>query len=578
MADAVREGLLRGLARFVAPARLPDGFAPAFAQAPGGRVFDLAANAAAAEALAHPLLGGGDGAADLLLALAGHDGPPPRTLGPARLVVDDASPRRFRIATPHHLFTGDLLRGELRQHLHGEDGPPALLHGGNLVEFTWRGRGHCLDVEDAIEDAGIEPAGPGVRLFHDSTLAGRSRFSRGAPQPLASLRYAYAIRPDSPTVALTVTLAPLPGIVLERVRITTACDAMSPGAGVDYAAILLGAPPEHRHIPGPAGENVTVQDGPIPAYGAAQDRTPSRALRLHVTPQGPAPLLSVKASGPAERRLHWLLTRYAVARVTAEAPAAAREDRLLLRGRATPAAAPRGADAAQAAPAQRIAAALAAQALLAPAGRAPRLEAAARRLLAVLDPAETAPAELAFALMAAEALARASGTAADRAALPPIAARLLATQRDGTFREDAATPPRIADHAAALLALARALPCGIAAAAPLRHGIAALRLVTLPGPRDGIEVPGAPATGSEDLALLLRALRAAQAAAVAGALPLPEEEARRLGFLAELALRFLQARLRPDGDALLTEGGPAAQAATLAALVPPEGALRRPRA
>ena len=46
--DAVREGLVRGLARFLAPARLPDGFAPAFATMPRGSVFDLAANAAAA--------------------------------------------------------------------------------------------------------------------------------------------------------------------------------------------------------------------------------------------------------------------------------------------------------------------------------------------------------------------------------------------------------------------------------------------------------------------------------------------------------------------------------------------------
>lgn len=575
MAEAVREGLRRGLARFLAPAPLAGGFAPAFAESPGGRVFCLAANAAAAEALAHPLLGGGEGAAELLLALAGGEGPPPRALGPARLVVEDATPRRFRIATPHHLLTGDLLRGEIRQHLHGRDGPPALLHGGNLVEFTWRGRRHCLDVEEAITDAGIAPDGAGLSLFHDSLVTGRGRFSRAAPRPLARLRYAYTIRPDSPVITLTVTLAPRPGIVLERVRITTACDAMSPGGGVDYAEILCGPPTEARRIPAPAGENVTVHSGPTPTYGAAQDRTPSRALRLLVSPLGPAPLLSVKASGPAERRLHWLLTRYAAPRATAEAPVTAREERLLLGGRRSPAAAPRGADAAAAAPAQRIAAALAAQARLAPAERAPRLEAAARRLLAALDPAETAPAELAFALIAAETLALASGAAADRAALAPLLARLVATQRAGVFREDTASPPRFADHAAAVLALARALAWSAEAAAPLRRGLDALSLVTLPGPRDGIEVPGAPALAVEDLALLLRGLRAAQAAAAAGLLTLPEAEARRLGFLAELALRFLQARLRPEGEALLAEGGPAAQAAALAALLPPEGALRR---
>jgi len=137
--DAVREGLARGLARFLAPARLPDGYAPAFASVPRGQVFDLAANAAAAEALAHPLLGGADGALDLLISLSAT-GLAPRTLGPARVTVEDGTPQSFHIRTPHHRFTGNLRRGEIQQRLHDADGPPAVLHGGNLVEFTWRGR------------------------------------------------------------------------------------------------------------------------------------------------------------------------------------------------------------------------------------------------------------------------------------------------------------------------------------------------------------------------------------------------------------------------------------------------------
>ncbi|HWT10807.1 MAG TPA: hypothetical protein VN329_16680, partial [Roseomonas sp.] len=257
--DGVRNGLARGLARFVAPARLPDGFAPAFAQRPEGAVFDLAANAAAAEALAHPMLGGGDGAVALLLALADGSGPAPRALGPARIVVEDETPRAFRIATPHALFTGDLFRGEIRQHLHGADGPPALIHGGNLVEFAFKGRWHCLDVEDAIVAAGIEDAEGGVRLFHESALTGRGgRFSRGGPREVARLRYTYDLRADTPVVALTVTLTPLPGVVLDRPRVTTACDAMSPGAGVDYATLLL----DGAQRPSPGGNNVTVQEGP----------------------------------------------------------------------------------------------------------------------------------------------------------------------------------------------------------------------------------------------------------------------------------------------------------------------------
>ncbi|MBR0651343.1 hypothetical protein GXW78_16845, partial [Roseomonas terrae] len=349
--DTVRNGLARGLARFVAPVRLPDGFAPAFAQKPEGAVFDLAANASAAEALAHPMLGGGEGATALLLALASGDGPIPRAIGPARIVVEDEAPRSFRITTPHHLFTGDLFRGEVRQHLHDQDGPPAAIHGGNLVEFAFRRRWHCLDVEDAIVEGGIENAEGGVRLFHESLLRGRGgRFVNGATRDLARLRYVYDLRADTPVVTLTVTLTSLPGIVLDRPRITAACDAMSPGDGVEYATLLLGD--EQR--PSPAGNNVTVHQGPIDRFGARQRRTPSRALALHIAPQGGVPPLSVKASGPAEGRLHWLLTRYAGERLTAGETLTLREDRLLLRGTEGPIAAPRGADAAAAAPRQRI--------------------------------------------------------------------------------------------------------------------------------------------------------------------------------------------------------------------------------
>lgn len=565
-ADAVREGLLRGLARFVAPARAGEDLVPAFAERPGGRDFDLAANAAAAEALAQPMLGGGEGAAALLLAHAAGGAPPPRLLAPARLVVEDATPARFRLSTPHHRFDGDLTRGEIRQHLHGEEGPPALLHSGNLVEFVWNGASHGVDVEERIVDAGIERDGAGALLWHESAIAAPDDPAR----LLARLRYAYAVHPATPEVTLTVTLAPLPGIVLEDARITTACDAMSPGGTVTYGRVVLGEEQAPREVAIPAGGDVPVQEGPVPYYRAHQLRTPSRALRLIVRPEGPATMQGIRSTAPAPGRLHWLLTRYAAPRAEASAPLVARERRLLLRGLDSPIAAPRGADAAQPACPARLAAALAARAVLAPPEGRDALAAAARRLLAAIGAEESAPAPLAWAVIAAARLVPLAGGPA----AGPFLDRLLATARDGVFREPGEAPPRMADHAAALLALVHALARGLRVAAPLREGLAALRLVTLPGARDSIEVPHGPAETTEDLGLLLRALRAAQAAQAAGALPLPADEGRRLGFLADLARRFLEARLRPDGDAILAAGGPAAQAAALAALVPPEGLLR----
>lgn len=579
--DALRDGLARGLARYLAPARLPDGFAAAFADAPRGAVFDLAANAAAAEALAHPLLGGAEGAVDLLLALSAG-GRAPRRLSPARLAMEDEAPRDLRLATPHHRFEGNLHRGELRQFLAGEDGPPALLHGGNLVEFTWRGRKHCLDVEDAIVAAGVEPAGGGAVLFHESRIEGRGRFSRGAAREVARLRYAYEVRADSPAVRLTVTLTALPGITLERVRVTTACDAMSPGGGVDYGTLLFGA----RRLPSPDGENVTVQDGPVAAYGAGQDRAAAHALRLSVRPLGPAPLLSVKASGPAEGRLHWLLARYGAERLGPGESLVAAEDRLLLRGLEAPLEAPRGAEASAAAPAAAIALALATQALLAPGVRGAALRDGAARALAGFDAAGAAPADLAQALMAAEALHRATGAAAPGGQAAALLEALLATQRDpGVFRE--ATGGSVADHAGALLALARrqTLAPEERVAAAVRRGVAALSLATLDGPLDTLALRGEgnpPAVATADLARLLRALRAVQAVRAAGALTMPEAEARRLAFLATTATALLQARLRPEGEALVVASGApgsapslAAQAAALAAFLPPDGAVLR---
>ena len=563
--DAVREGLARGLARFLAPARLPDGYAPAFATAPRGQVFDVAANAAAAEALAHPLLGGAEGALDLLLSLQG-EGRAPRTLGPARVTVEDEAPQSFDIRTPHHRFTGNLLRGEIAQRLHGEDGPHAILHGGNLVEFTWRGRKHCLDVEDAIDTTGIEAVPGGVVLFHEGMVAGQGRFARGATRDLARLRYAYELRADSPAVLLSVTLTALPGITLERVRITTACDAMSDQG---FATLLLGEGAAAQRIDSPAGDNVTVQDGPVARYGAVQGGPARRALSLAIRPLGPAPLLNVKASGPEPRRLHWLLARHAGAQLQGGDALVAREERLVLRGLDAPLAAPRGCDAACAAPTGALALAFATHARAADGPRGAALRAAAQRALDAFDATGATVLDLAQALMAAPSA--------------PLEEALLAMQRDsGVFRDGGDAPTRAGDHAAALLALARQDRPPEQA---LARGIAALGLATLDGPVDTLALRGEgnpAAVATEELARLLRALRAVQAARAAGALALPEDAARRLAFLAATATTLLQGRIRPEGEVLVVAGGPpgtaptlGAQAAALAALLPPEAAMTR---
>jgi hypothetical protein len=101
------------------------------------------------------------------------------------------------------------------------------------------------------------------------------------------------VRAESPAVTLTVTLTPLPGVTLDRVRITTACDALNEQG---FATLILGDGTGARRIDSPAGENVTVQDGPALCFGAVQGRAAAQALSLAIRPLGPAPLLSVKAA------------------------------------------------------------------------------------------------------------------------------------------------------------------------------------------------------------------------------------------------------------------------------------------
>lgn len=190
--------------------------------------------------------------------------------------------------------------------------------------------------------------------------------------------------------------------------------------------------------------------------------------------------------------------------------------------------------------------------------------------------------------MAAEALHRLTGEATLAPRMEALAAALIAAQRDaGVFRDVGAARGTLADHATALLALARRqmLAPSEAQGEAIRRGVAAIGLATVDGPLDVLALRGEgnpPAAATEDLARLLRALRAVQSARAARRLAMPEEEARRLAFLAETATTLLQARIRPEGDALIVAAGApgtasslAAQTATLAALLPPESAVVR---
>ena len=158
-----------------------------------------------------------------------------------------------------------------------------------------------------------------------------------------------------------------------------------------FATLLLGEGAAAQRIDSPAGDNVTVQDGPVARFGAVQGRPARRALSLAIRPLGPAPLLNVKASGPEPRRLHWLLARHAGARLRGGEALVAREERLVLRGLDAPLAAPRGVRCRQRRARRRAGAGLRHPCAGGDGPRGAALRAAAQRALGAFDAAGATP-------------------------------------------------------------------------------------------------------------------------------------------------------------------------------------------
>ncbi|GGG21206.1 hypothetical protein GCM10010964_06760 [Caldovatus sediminis] len=400
--------------------------------------------------------------------------------------------------------------------------------------------------------------------------------------------------------------------------------------------------PSRRHADLPPGTS-TVAEGAAGLVCLAQEgRPPGFAHGLYIRPLDPERMLSVKAAVQRRGRLHWVLTRYAAETLEEQESLTAREDRLLVGGglHADPAAraalialagsAPPGTDLSLCLDQGAVLNAVATHLLLAAGGhyrRPPPPERQARlrawcegrieayfAALAPERPGATARVysrELAFVALALDCLWRLTGERRHRARLGQAVDLLLGLLRDA--EEDPALPPAEAAfrdawstvayldcHAAAVLALARvALHRDDPRLGPaLRRALAAIRLATgtaREGARrvvfDSVAVRSREPEGgwAEDigvwsykLALTLRALRAVQAAAAAGAIALEGTETARLGFLATLCLDLLRDRIRLEGDALEVRPGPLTEATsaetqvwTVLALMPTDAPIAR---
>lgn len=578
------------------------------AGADGGAFCAMPANAQAAELLAQPEIRDADpafadGVLDFVMAMA--DAPLPcrrATVGGIELLRDD--PRDFEILTPFHRFTGDLSAGLVRQQLRGDASAP-LLHTGNLAEFRLGRYRNGVDVEDSIQDCAILRRGGSLVLRHESRIIGKAGWLRPRQVEAGTLRYDYEIIAGSPLLRLTVTFTAAAGQRLSRLRISTALDQLGT-AGLEMAEGRLGSPAAWRDFAAPqaAGLSLWAEATPVPHVAIGLAGWPQGAPALHIRPQAPERVMSVKAIAARPAALHWLILRHGPATLAPGATLVVREDRLLAAGMvAEDAARMMGAVAESVSgldldplPPQGVALnAVATQLLFAarrsynvilPAERQAALEAWFDRQMAALLAGAPGVADLAWAILAADTRLRA-GAAAPVEALVP---RLLALQgAQGAF------PGDLAGHAMALLALARALAKGdpLLLAGPISRAWAAVK----PGPAELREAgrmvvveglvlqggtPGLLRGHAEALSLVARA--AGTLALVAEQRPeaLSAEVAEQARTLHRQAVALLRTLVRPRGTALEVVpsplGGathPAAQAAVALALMAPDTTILR---
>lgn len=538
---------------------------PAIAEDSEAQVVALGANALVATLLADPALRDrdasfADGVLDFVIALDSAPGRG-RRLALHGLEVRRDDPRGFEIATPFHLFGGDLSAGLVLQWINGRvGGRPGevlgpVIHSGNMVEFRIdRHPGH-VDAEAGIAAFGIERQGgtdrgpDSVVLWHETPVTAKAGWLRARQVAAGVLRYEYTISARTPVLRVAVSFRATHPI--GQLRLTTALDAL----GQEGLALAEGrvqtaegwqdfAPPTKPAL-------TTWAEGTAVAHVAlGQGGWPAQGPTLHLRPGAPRGVMSVKAVSRRPPALHWLLARHGPIDVVAGSETLVTEDRLLAVGLAAE-------DAAQAMLAQAIPdaapaggpcgaalAAIATHLLYARAGayrEAPTAQALAaredwldQRLAALAAAAPAAVEDVALGLLAADLLRRAGG---GEATLGQLAQKLLAAQG----AEGGIGAEGLVGHASAMLALAQAGPAipGGAPDVALGRALAALRL-------EGDEIralgagPTDPGRMAEALALLLRALDA-----VAEVAPLPAVEGWR-----QQVIGLLRALVRPGEGTL----------------------------
>jgi hypothetical protein len=191
----------------------------------------------------------------------------------------------------------------------GRDAKNVILTG-NYVHFTHDGETHSLDVEDAIAGWDIEQDARRLRLSHRSEL---SFLHGGRRLRLGQLTYSYVVHASSMFVDAEAALDLDPGINVSDVVLTIGQDGLSHGTNnVHYGTILIDRPGRAplRHDAAAPGQDSLAAEG-APYWSMTQrDEMRGFALAIHSMPRDPGRMARVEAVIAQPNRLHWVVAQH----------------------------------------------------------------------------------------------------------------------------------------------------------------------------------------------------------------------------------------------------------------------------
>lgn len=184
-----------------------------------------------------------------------------------------------------------------------------LLLGGNVVEFTHRGRRFRVDVREAVSDTAADQQGEVLTLRHSGDLYFKPLWKSVR---LGRISYTYTIDARSMLIGTEAVLEVDPAAAVSDVVVTVGHDYLSHGhTGVRYNSIgaaVPGAAPT-RFIAGEPGR-VTIPVRGASYYSIAQAEIAGFALAAHTAPREPGRLAEIEARVQEAGQLHLVRARY----------------------------------------------------------------------------------------------------------------------------------------------------------------------------------------------------------------------------------------------------------------------------